>query len=195
MAGRGVSETLLDRIILAQIFRVVESPKRQATRALASLSHLIYLLHKLKGWRMSQAQDLSLTEKIYQFIETYIAEKGISPSLREIALACGGLSLSTVTQHLDRLEGQGRVFRSWYKSRSLRLLKGTKTEDELSEDVYAVIVAAFEEEGMAPSQREIATACHISKTAVQRQLQRLEDQGRIRRGEGHRNLQLVPEKD
>ena len=140
---------------------------------------------------MSQEKDMS--ERIYEFIEGYIKQKHKSPSLREIAKACGKISLSTVSYHLDALEAQGRIMRSWYKSRSIRLRSEEGGEDEITEEVYAVIVEAIDQEGIAPTQREIADACHISKTMVQVHLKRLETQKRIIRGEGHRDIQLVPE--
>jgi SOS-response transcriptional repressor LexA len=140
---------------------------------------------------MSQKSDLA--EKIYKFIEAYIKEHQYSPSLREIADACGKISLSTLSYHLDGLEAEGRIVRSWYKSRSIRLKSKERSEDEITEEVYAVIVGTFKQEGLAATQKEIADACHISKTMVQMHLQRLEAQGRIIRGEGHRSIHLVPE--
>jgi SOS-response transcriptional repressor LexA len=140
---------------------------------------------------MSQKSDLA--ERIYGFIEAYIQEHQSSPSLREIAEACGKISLSTVSYHLDGLEAEGRIIRSWYKSRSIRLRSEEGNEDELTEEVYTAIVEAIKRERMSPTLREIAEACHISKTMVQSHLQRLEAQGRITRGEGHRSIHLVPE--
>jgi SOS-response transcriptional repressor LexA len=132
----------------------------------------------------------ALGEAIYEFLATYIAEKKKAPSQREIAQACGGISLSTVSYHLDALEAEGRILRAWYKSRSIRLLEPQAAPDELAEDVYLFIKTYFEREDIAPSQREIAAACHLSKTAVQVQLKRLETAGRIHLDEGHRGIQL-----
>lgn len=140
---------------------------------------------------MSQEQDLA--KSIYEFIEAYIQEHQYAPTMREIARACGKISTSTVSYHLDALEAQGRIIRSWYKSRSIRLRTEAGTEDEITEDVYRVIVEAFKHEGIAPTQREIADVCHISKATVQMHLKRLEEQGRILRGEGHRSIQLGSE--
>lgn len=140
---------------------------------------------------MSQEKDTS--ESIYAFIESYIKEHQISPTMREIAKGCGQISLSTVSYHLDALEAAGRISRSWYKSRSIRLKREAVSEDEITEYVYTVIARAIRQEGIAPTQKEIADACHISKTMVQMHLNRLETQGRIIRGEGHRNIHLVPE--
>ena len=140
---------------------------------------------------MSQKQDLA--ESIYQFIEAYITEHQRSPTIREIARACGKISTSSVSYHLDKLEAQGRIIRSWYKSRSIRLRTEAATEDEITEDVYQAIVEAIKHEGLSPTQREIADVCHISKATVQMHLKRLEERGKILRGEGRRSIQLRSE--
>jgi SOS-response transcriptional repressor LexA len=150
---------------------------------------LFFYRFNRKGFE-GMSKDKDLGEKIYEFIESYIQEHQYSPTVREISKACGKISLSTVNYHLDGLEAEGRIMRSWYKSRSIRLRSAEGSEDELTEEVYAVIAEAIHQEGLAPTQREIADACHISKATVQIHLQRLENQGRILRGEGHRSIQL-----
>jgi SOS-response transcriptional repressor LexA len=138
---------------------------------------------------MSQKQDLA--EAIYSYIEAYIKEYQYSPSMREIADSCGEISLSTVSYHLDGLEAQGRISRSWYKSRSIRLTQGQQDLDEVAEDVYRYIAEYIQREGIAPNQREIAAACHLSKTGVQYQLRHLEAHGRLLLKKGHRRIQLL----
>lgn len=61
------------------------------------------------------------TEIIYDFIRKFIAERKISPSLREIADACY-LGPSTVIRHLDRLEVARRITREPGTARSIILL-------------------------------------------------------------------------
>lgn len=132
----------------------------------------------------------SNNEVIYNFIEAYIEQHHSSPSVREIASACS-VSLSTVVYHLQDLEQEGRLRRSRYKSRSIRLLNNPQRLNELTEEIYSYIVGIFQSDGISPSQEEIARACHLSKAAVQIQLKILEEQGRIRLGKGHRQIHLV----
>lgn len=48
---------------------------------------------------------------IYDFSASYFAQRGYSPSVRDIAEAVGLLSSSTVHGHLDRLEKKGYITR------------------------------------------------------------------------------------
>lgn len=141
---------------------------------------------------MGQANQT--TERIYQYIKAYIEGQEISPTVDEIAAACE-LSKSTVSYHLDKLEAEARIARQWYKARSIRLTETAVNSDEVTEEVYAVIVEGIEQESLAPSQREIAAACHISRPTVQLHLKRLVAQGRISMGSGHRQMFLVKETD
>jgi SOS-response transcriptional repressor LexA len=57
--------------------------------------------------------------------------------------------------------------------------------------VFAFIATHIEENGYAPSQREIAKQCYIAPSSVPRYLDRLEMQGRIIREEGRaRSIRL-----
>ena len=47
------------------------------------------------------------------------------------------------------------------------------------ETVYAFIERYIEEQGLPPSQREIAEGCYIARSAVVRHLDKLEARGRI----------------
>jgi SOS-response transcriptional repressor LexA len=136
------------------------------------------------------SEDKDLGERIYQFIANYIKEHQYSPSLREIGSACGKVSLGSVSYQLDKLEAEGKISRAWYKSRSIRLTEKLQTLDETAEDVYRFIAEYLQREGIAPNQREIADACHLSKSGVQYQLKHLEGQGRLIVERGHRRIQL-----
>ena len=65
-------------------------------------------------------------EKIYKYICRFIAENGYSPTVREIAAACGIASTSTVQFHINKLREKGLVTESGAKSRSLRTTSGGK---------------------------------------------------------------------
>lgn len=58
---------------------------------------------------------------VYEFIESYIQEKGFGPTVREIAEAVHLSSPSTVHVHLKTLEEKGYIERDPLKSRSISL--------------------------------------------------------------------------
>jgi len=62
------------------------------------------------------------TEAVYNFIRTYIEQRGFSPSLREIAAGCF-LGHSTIIRYLDRLEAMGYITRELGVARSIRLTR------------------------------------------------------------------------
>ena len=78
-----------------------------------------------------------LTEKkdkqseIYNFIKAQIQLKGYPPAVREICLAVGLKSTSTVHGHLERLEKKGYIRRDPTKPRAIELLKDSVTRKEL----------------------------------------------------------------
>ena len=51
------------------------------------------------------------TQQILEFVRKYRREKGISPTYREIGLACYITSTSGVRYHLDVLERNGYITR------------------------------------------------------------------------------------
>ncbi|MCU0475982.1 MAG: hypothetical protein MUC99_07710 [Anaerolineae bacterium] len=64
-----------------------------------------------------------------------------------------------------------------------------------TERVYAFIVRYIDQHnGMAPSQAEIAVACHMSRSSVQKHLMWLSGQGRICLIEGGRRSLWLPKK-
>jgi SOS-response transcriptional repressor LexA len=64
-----------------------------------------------------------VTLQVYLFIKDYIKEHTHPPTIREIADGCF-LSSSSVVHHLDRLEGEGKLFREPYKARGITLVNG-----------------------------------------------------------------------
>lgn len=100
------------------------------------------------------------------------------------------MSKGTASYHLDKLEAEGRIARQWYKSRSIRLTKSAVSSDVVTEEVYEIILEGIKQDNLAPSQREIAAACHISRPTVQLHLKRLVAQGKIIMGSGHRQMFL-----
>lgn len=67
-------------------------------------------------------------QRVYDFIESYITEKGYGPTVREIAEAVDLSSPSTVHVHLKTLEDKGYIVRDPLKSRSIALPHHVNTE-------------------------------------------------------------------
>jgi repressor LexA len=63
------------------------------------------------------------TDEVLEFIEDYIAEYEISPSMREIGDACEISSTSVVKYHLDKLEKYGFIKRNKKLARTIRINK------------------------------------------------------------------------
>jgi len=69
--------------------------------------------------------------EIYNFIKDQVQSKGYPPSVREICMAVGLKSTSTVHGHLERLEKKGYIRRDPTKPRAIELLKDSVTRKEL----------------------------------------------------------------
>ncbi len=57
--------------------------------------------------------------EIYDFIRRFVAAKGYSPSLEEIAEAFGLSSVATVHKHIAHLVEKGMLKKAWNRSRSV----------------------------------------------------------------------------
>jgi len=57
--------------------------------------------------------------EIYDFVRTFVDEKGYSPSLEEIGEAFGLTSVATVHKHVGHLVEKGLLRKGWNRSRSL----------------------------------------------------------------------------
>lgn len=133
-------------------------------------------------------QRKNRTDCVYEYIQEQWQEASV-PTLSEISIACQ-MSVSTVREHLSRLEAQGKITREPYKSRSIRLTESSVKSNETAEMVYDYLVEN-ELDGEIPSQEEMATACLLSRDKVRRALIWLEAQGRIERGKGQRSIRLL----
>lgn len=67
-------------------------------------------------------------QQIYNFIESYIEQKGFGPTVREICEAVNLSSPSTVHVHLKTLEDKGYIVRDSLKSRSITLPHKEETQ-------------------------------------------------------------------
>lgn len=61
-------------------------------------------------------------ETILEYIKDEVSNKGYPPSVREIAVAVGLASSSTVHGHLSRLESKGYIRRDPTKPRAIEVL-------------------------------------------------------------------------
>lgn len=68
--------------------------------------------------------------QIYDYILTYIRQRGYPPSVREIAAAVGLKSPSTVHFHLKAMEAAGVVTRGVGKTRSITLVESDQPDQE-----------------------------------------------------------------
>ncbi len=90
--------------------------------------------------RKKSTVELNKREKaILKFIEKQMGEVGYAPSVREIGKAVGLRSTATVHGYLAKLEQKGYIKKENQKGRTLRLMKGGKTETKQEEikDFYS----------------------------------------------------------
>lgn len=98
--------------------------------------------------------------QILEFIRRFIAEKGYSPTIREIREGCGIPSTLSVQLHLEALEREGRIRREREVFRSIRLVEGPPAEGVVAVPVLGVIAAGEpipvpDSEGWASSPEEV----------------------------------------
>ena len=67
------------------------------------------------------ARTTDKQEKILEFLNEHIAEKGFPPTVREICAAVGLKSTATVSYHLTELKKQGRIHADSAKRRAISL--------------------------------------------------------------------------
>lgn len=70
-------------------------------------------------YRFTRANVNETANKVYNYIVDYIVENGYSPSVRDICKGVGVKSTSTVHNHLNRLQNDGRITYSDGKRRAI----------------------------------------------------------------------------
>lgn len=79
------------------------------------------------GWTMRH-RDLGKQQKILDFMNRHLLEKGYPPSVREICKAVGFKSTSSVHAYLKWLEEEGQIQKDVDKPRALRIMEeGTRS--------------------------------------------------------------------
>ncbi|MBM0867785.1 repressor LexA [Staphylococcus auricularis] len=79
-------------------------------------------------------------KEIFEFIQHIVQTKGYPPSVREIGLAVGLASSSTVHGHLSRLEEKGYIRRDPTKPRAIEIVSEEMEEEVNMEDTIHVPV-------------------------------------------------------
>lgn len=64
-------------------------------------------------------------QRVYEYVRGVIQENGYAPSVRDIKLALGIKSTSTVHSYIERLEAKGYIKREQGKSRTLRIYESS----------------------------------------------------------------------
>lgn len=60
--------------------------------------------------------------EVLRFVRQELRDKGIAPTLKEIAFALGVRADSTVHKHLEQLERKGYLRRRWNNARGITLI-------------------------------------------------------------------------
>lgn len=64
--------------------------------------------------------------EIYEYIRSFVAQRGYSPSLEEIGAAFGLSSVATVHKHVQHLVEKGMLRKAWNRSRSVEPVDGVE---------------------------------------------------------------------
>ena len=70
-------------------------------------------------------------KQVFDFINTYISENGISPTIEEIRKELKLKAVSTIHEHINSLEAKGYISKSENSARSLSLMKEIKSVVEI----------------------------------------------------------------
>lgn len=79
-------------------------------------------------------------QMILDFIKEEVEKKGYPPSVREIAMAVGLASSSTVHGHLERLENKGYIRRDPTKPRAIEILETGEEQIPKEKPRYAPVI-------------------------------------------------------
>ncbi len=79
--------------------------------------------------------------EIYDFVCTFIAEHGYSPSLEEIGARFGLASVATVHKHVAQLVAKGWLRKAWNRSRSLEPVGSDAGGEALALPLLGVVAA------------------------------------------------------
>lgn len=75
--------------------------------------------------------------EVFEFIKSFIDEKGYSPSLEEVAQGMGLSSLATVHKHLSNLAEKGMIRRHWNRGRGIEICSDLNKPEMVSMELEA----------------------------------------------------------
>jgi len=76
-------------------------------------------------------------KQLLEFIESFIAEHGYSPSYREIMTGLNYTSVATVALHVNNLIKRGHVVKRDHSARSLEIVRGTDEPTKITTNQIA----------------------------------------------------------
>ncbi|GAA0331606.1 transcriptional repressor LexA [Oceanobacillus sp. FSL W7-1293] len=79
-------------------------------------------------------------QMIFDFIKDQVEQKGYPPSVREIAVAVGLASSSTVHGHLERLENKGYIRRDPTKPRAIEIIYNNENDAPKDKAIYVPVI-------------------------------------------------------
>ncbi|GIO23185.1 transcriptional repressor LexA [Oceanobacillus sp. J11TS1] len=79
-------------------------------------------------------------QMIFDFIKEQVDQKGYPPSVREIAVAVGLASSSTVHGHLERLENKGYIRRDPTKPRAIEIIHDNENDAPRDKAIYVPVI-------------------------------------------------------
>ena len=79
---------------------------------------------------MSRLRPTKKQYELLQFLKTFIAEHGYSPSYREIMNGCNYTSVSTVALHVKSLIKRGHIIKRDKSARSIEVVGGVSEESK-----------------------------------------------------------------
>ncbi len=123
---------------------------KKATRKLAAVP----TADTLANVRAEAPLPLSMKEKnVLEFLETYLASKGVSPTYQEICSHFGFASYNSVQRYLKQLEAKGYIRLPWAnQKRAITLLHPASTLQSAVQSVRS-----SEDDGSAAASRESLT--------------------------------------
>ena len=109
----------------------------------------VYLRHNDRGSSPGDSGGMKLPEvltprqrEILDYLRTMLREKAYPPTVREIGLAIGLSSSSTVQNHLNTLERKGYIHRDPAKSRAIELVEKEPRSDRMGRIVSYPIIGS-----------------------------------------------------
>lgn len=114
----------------------------------------------------SATQTHALTRRqreVLDFVARFVADKGYSPSLEEIAAAFDLSSVATVHKHVKHLVDKGYLRKAWNRSRSVEPVPSSARQDSVELPILGSVAAGRPIEAIEP---EAGTAETLSVPAA-----------------------------